>query len=299
MLVMSKSTNFETFRHMGFVPDPWCFLVQIAGWCGDICITKGPWPQRKGTDHTSLTLNIGPEKDDVQKDSSLKRYRFSGSKLCLFHETQRRSDVWLFLLSMNQKNLDKSKWSPNLLGFTIHEPKFTRSVDPMGRFFLNHHLLPVSYSICPIGLGKTHLCWASRQFGYILPCLHHETPESFKGQKWRNSAHVILLVPQCGRTHHKIFLQIFNSVNDLLMVLRGVWCYSRHIASRFFHTDFLFTKNRNHYQLHRYWAVLLIIGDRIHIFDINTGRVGCWCDPQTASRFRNKTIATLRLCHFI
>lgn len=47
MLVMSKSTNFETFRHMGFVPDPWCFLVQIAGWSGEICITKGPWPQKK------------------------------------------------------------------------------------------------------------------------------------------------------------------------------------------------------------------------------------------------------------
>ena len=212
MLVMSKSTNFQqSFRHMGFVPDPWCFLVQIAGWSGEICITKGPWPQRKGTDHTSLTLNMEPEKDDVQKDFSVKRYSFSGSKLCLFHsldhETQRRSDVWLFLLSMNQKNSDKSKWSPNLLGFTIHEPKFTRRVDPMGRFFLNHHLLPVSYSICPTGLGKTHLCWASRQFGYTLPCLHHETPESFlKAKTWRNSAHVILPIPQCGRTNHTKFL---------------------------------------------------------------------------------------------
>lgn len=217
MLVMSKSTNFETFRHMGFVPDPWCFLVQIAGWSGEICITKGPWPQRKGTDHTSLTLNMEPEKDDVQKDSSLKRYPFSGSKLCLFHETQRRSDVWLFLLSMKQKKLDTSKWSPNLLEFTIHEPKFTRSVDPMGRFFLNHHLLPVSYSICPTGLGKTHLCWASRQFGYILPCLHHETPESFlKAKTWRNSAHVM------WKNKSQNFLQIFNSVNDLLMKMRGV-----------------------------------------------------------------------------
>lgn len=149
------------------------------------------------------------EKDDVQKDSSLKRYPFSGSKLCLFHsldhETQRRSNVWLFLLSMKQTKLDTSKWSPNLLEFTIHEPKFTRSVDPMGRFFLNHHLLPVSYSICPTGLGNTHLCWASRQFGYTLPCLHHETPESFKGQKmkklgacdssyssmWKNKSHKI------------------------------------------------------------------------------------------------------------
>ena len=82
-------------------------------------------------------------------------------------------------------------------------------------------------------------------------------------------------------------------------VNENAWCYSRHIASRFFHTDFLHTKNLNHYQLHRYWAVLLIIGDRIHIVDINTGRVGCWCDSQTASRFRNKTTATLRLCHFI
>ena len=65
---------------------------------------------------------------------------------------------WFFV----PHQIDTSKWSRNLLEFAIHEPKFTRSVDPMGRFFLNHHLLPVSYSICPIGLGKTHLCWASR-----------------------------------------------------------------------------------------------------------------------------------------
>ena len=58
----------------------------------------------------------------------------------------------------------------------------------------------------------------------------------------------------------------------------SAWCYSRHIASRFFHTDFLHTKNLNQYQLQRYWAVLLIIGDRIHIVDIKTGRVGLVAD---------------------
>ena len=31
MLVMSKSgTNPQIFRHMGFVPNPWCFLVQTV-----------------------------------------------------------------------------------------------------------------------------------------------------------------------------------------------------------------------------------------------------------------------------